>query len=144
VQDYRKLHVWERAHALAYAVRRATWQYFPRRGYAKLIDQLTRAAESIPENIVEGCGAATPNEFARFLDMAIKSANETEYELLVSRDYGVLPTQPWRYLSGETAEVRMMAYGLRRRVKERALGEERMRKRASRRPASPDTDASEM
>jgi len=132
VQDYRNVRVWKRAHELALAVRRAVWNHFPRRGYAKLIDQLTRAAESIPENIVEGCGAATSNEFARFLDIAIKSANETEYELLVSRDYGVLPPETWRKLSTETAEIRMMTYGLRRRVKERAHEEQVLRRRTNR------------
>ena len=138
MQDYRNLHVWKRAHALAQAVRRAVWRYFPRRGYAQLVDQLTRAAESVAENIVEGCGAATQREFARFVDMAIKSANETEYELLLSRDYGILPPQPWRDLSTETAEIRMMTYGLRRRVKERADEEDRLRRRirdTARRPS---------
>jgi four helix bundle protein len=48
--------------------------------------QLTRAADSIASNIVEGCGAATDKEFARFLDVSIKSDNELDAEtsMLVS------------------------------------------------------------
>jgi four helix bundle protein len=132
VQDYRKLLVWARAHELALAIRRAVRRHFPRRGYAKLIDQLTRAAESVAENIVEGCGAATSKEFARFLDMAIKSANETEYELLLSRDCGVLPGREWRTLTEETTEIRKMTYGLRRRVNERSREDAQQRKRTKR------------
>lgn len=45
---------------------------------------MIRAAESITTNIVEGCGAATRREFARFLDISIKSTSELEYQL-----------QPW-------------------------------------------------
>ena len=71
--------------------------------------------------------------------MAIKSANETEYELLVSRDYRLLPVPQWRSLSDETAQICMMTYGLRRRVKERAQEEERLRRRVKRRP--PDADS---
>jgi four helix bundle protein len=35
--------------------------------------QITRSSESIPTNIVEGCFAAIQNEFARYLDISIKS-----------------------------------------------------------------------
>src|SRR5687767_9939351 len=63
MQDFHRLDVWERAHSLALAVRQAT-RAFPRTGYADLKSQLTRAAESIATNIVEGCAAATPKEFA--------------------------------------------------------------------------------
>lgn len=45
---------------------------------ARLKAQLTAAADSIKDTIAEGCGAATKKDFARFLDMSIKSANEAE------------------------------------------------------------------
>ena len=44
---------------------------FTRAGFAHLRSQLTGAAASMPANIVEGCGAATNKEFARFLDISI-------------------------------------------------------------------------
>jgi len=84
MQNFRDLHVWERAHLFALAIRRAS-RGFPRRGYAELKSQIVRAAESIPSNIVEGCGAATRKEFARFLDIAIKSTSEVEYDLILQR-----------------------------------------------------------
>jgi four helix bundle protein len=78
MQDFRKLLVWGRAHALALGIRRVA-RAFPRTDYGSLRTQMIRAADSIAANIVEGCGAATRKEFARFLDISIKSAIELEY-----------------------------------------------------------------
>jgi four helix bundle protein len=76
------------------------------------------AAESIGSNIVEGCGARSRREFARFLDVSIKSSCELEYHLQLAKDCGVLSDRSWRSLSAETVEVRRMSCGLRRRVLE--------------------------
>lgn len=78
---------------------------------------MTSAAESIAFNIVEGCGANSQKEFARFLDIGIKSAMELEYQLQLARDYGVLRHRDWQSLSAETIDVRRMLYGLRTKVR---------------------------
>lgn len=115
MQDFRKLHVWKRAHRFAIDVREATSK-FPRTGYSALKAQITAAAESIATNIVEGCGAATRKEFARFLDISIKSATEVEDELELARDYKVLPLRTWQTLAKEVVEIRKMLFALRRAV----------------------------
>lgn len=115
MQDFRRLRVWQRAHAFALAVRRAT-DGFPRTGYAELRSQLRRASESIATNIVEGCAAASRLEFARFLDIAIKSASEVDYQLQLARDLGVLTHDVWEPLAREAVELRKMLSGLRRTV----------------------------
>lgn len=79
MRDYKELVVWQRAHALTIDIRRAT-KSFPRSGYAALLSQIVRAAESIAMNIVEGCFAASQKDFARFLDISIKSSGEVEYQ----------------------------------------------------------------
>ena len=107
--------MWRKAHALVLNVRQ-TSQRFPRSGYAPLKLQLTRSAESIPFNIVEGSGASTRKEFARFLNISIKSANETEYQLMLARDYSVMTTADWKFLSEETISVRRMLYSLRKKI----------------------------
>lgn len=116
VQDYRQLRVWEKAHALALGVRRATGA-FPRTGYASLRAQMTAAAESVPTNIVEGSGATSQAEFARFLEIGIKSTSELQYQLQLARDYGILPQQLWQELTNETSDIRRMLCGLRARVR---------------------------
>ncbi len=115
MQNYRRLKVWKRAHAFAVQVRRCT-RAFPRTGYAEMKSQLIRAAESIPSNIVEGCAAASRREFARYLDISIKSTSEVEYRLQLARDNRVLSHATWVALSDELVEIRKMLFGLRRAV----------------------------
>lgn len=115
MQDYHRLRVWRKAHGLALRIHREV-NRFPRNGYSSLRRQMMRAAESIPFNIVEGCGADSQKDFARYLDISIKSTSELEYQLHLGRDYGVLPHNRWLVLSKETIEVRRMLYGLRSKV----------------------------
>lgn len=117
VQNFRDLQVWHRAHAFALDVRRAT-HVFPRSGYAALKSQLIRAAESIPSNIVEGCGAASRKEFARYIDISVKSTSEVEYELLLARDLGLIQAAIYDRLAKEVVEIRRMLCGLRRAILE--------------------------
>ena len=86
------------------------------REFVGLRSQLTRAADSIAATIVEGCGAATAREFARYLDMSIKSASETEHHLLSARDRGALSQRRWQTLSSEVVEIRRMIYAYRKRL----------------------------
>ncbi len=67
-------------------------------------------------NIVEGCGAATQKEFARFLDIAIKSVTEVQYHLIIGRDRAMIAEGDWQALSGEVVQLRRMLYALRKRV----------------------------
>jgi len=78
--------------------------------------QLVSAAESIPTNIVEGCGASSRKEFARYLDISIKSTFEVEYQLQLAKDYSILLPNRWESLSSEVVQIRRMLYGLRKSV----------------------------
>jgi four helix bundle protein len=118
MQDFRRLLVWSRSHELVLRIRRAI-NTIPRSERGSLKSQMTNAAESIAFNIVEGCGATSPKEFARFLDISIKSTSELEYQLQLARDCGFIPLKTWQPLSAETVEVRRMLCGLRRKVRSR-------------------------
>lgn len=115
MQDYRNLRVWRKAHELALAIRRAVCR-FPRTGYASVRNQITRSAESIPFNIVEGCGANSGRDLARFLDISIKSTFELEYQLKLATDYGVLELPESDTLSAEVIDTRRMLCGLKKKV----------------------------
>lgn len=117
MRDYHRLEIWRRAHALAITIHDVAGGL---RGsdFAALRSQLTRAADSVAATIVEGTGAASAREFARFLDMSIKSASETEYHLLSARDRQALPDHRWRDLSSEAVEIRRMTYAYRKRLLE--------------------------
>ncbi len=115
MQDYHRLVVWQKAHDLTLNVHRAT-RSFKRAGCIGLRTQLVRAVEAVPTNIVEGCFAATPREFARFLDISIKSTGEVEYQLRLARDYKALSDERYTLLTAATIEVRRMLVGLRKKV----------------------------
>jgi four helix bundle protein len=110
MRDFRHIRAWQRAHALSIALHRLA-RDFGRKGHGKLRAQLTSSVHSIATNIVEGCGASTHKEFARYLDIWIKSANETEYHLLTSRDLRLISAATWQRFSTETIEVRRMIFG---------------------------------
>ena len=117
MRDYHRLEIWRRAHALAIAVHEAA-RGLRGNHFTALRSQLTRSADSVAATIVEGCGASTARDFARFLDMSIKSASETEYHLLSARDRGALMDGRWRQLSNEVVAIRRMTFIYRRRVLE--------------------------
>ena len=117
MQDFKRLKIWQRAHALAIALHERT-RNFGRLGHTRLRNQLTGAADSVHDTIAEGCGAATHKEFARFLDMAITSLNETEGHLLTARDLHLFSLDEWEKYTTETIEIGKMTYTYRRKVVE--------------------------
>ena len=100
---------------LAVAVRAAT-ELFPKRGYAELKEQMVSAAESIANTIVEGCGADTQKEFARYLGLSIKSNRELEGELELARRNRILSDDAYGRLTDETILIRKKTYTLRKKV----------------------------
>src|SRR5437660_12387062 len=116
MQDFRNLKVWEKAHALTLAVYRASGR-FPKHEMFGLTSQLRRATSSVPCNIAEGCGRGGDTEFGRFLPIAMGSASEAEYQLLLARDLGYLPQAEHGALDRELVEVKRMLAALIQKVK---------------------------
>lgn len=85
MQNYKELKVWTKAHEFTLKVYELT-QKFPREEVYGMTSQMRRAASSIPANIAEGCGKYTQQDFARYLNIALGSANESEYFILLSKD----------------------------------------------------------
>jgi four helix bundle protein len=61
MQDFRKLHVWRKAHCLALEIHQVTRTWPPTERFG-LTDQLRRAAISVAANIVEGTARGTDRE----------------------------------------------------------------------------------
>jgi four helix bundle protein len=106
MKDFRKLKVWEKAHQLALAVYKVT-KSFPKEELYGLTSQIRRASMSIPTNIAEGCGQNTDAPLARFLQIAMGSASETEYQLLLARDLEFLSNE-YQQLHNDVTEVKRM------------------------------------
>ncbi len=67
-----------------------------------LTSQIRRSCSSIPANIAEGCGRYGDTELARFLGIAMGTASELEYQLLLAHDLNLLETAEYR----EVTEVK--------------------------------------
>jgi four helix bundle protein len=83
--------------------------------------QMSRAARSIPSNLVEGCGKDSQAELARYADMSIASSSELEYWVLSARDVGYFRSEDYERLTANTIEVRKMLYGLRKAIRNTLL-----------------------
>ena len=87
VKTYQELVAWQKGMSLVKAVY-ALVKQFPKVEQYRLVDQLTRAAVSVPSNIAEGFGRATNKDFAHFLSQARGSLFEVETQLLLAKDLG--------------------------------------------------------
>ena len=111
MKDFRDLKVWEKAHELALACYRET-NDFPKQEMFGLISQIRRSGSSIAANIAEGCGRRGNAELHRFLQIAMGSASELEYHLLLSRDLGFLTSMRHTNIEGQVTEVKRMLASL--------------------------------
>jgi len=115
MKDFRRLTVWERAHALTLQVYRIT-AAFPREELFGVTSQMRGSSSSIAANIAEGCGRAGNGEFHKFLNTAAGSSVELEYFALLSRDLGFLSTEIYEELQRDVLEVQRMLASLIRKV----------------------------
>lgn len=118
MQDFKRLEVWQLAHALSVRVYDVV-QSFPREELYGLRSQITRAAGSIAANIAEGCGRGTPEALASFLDIAMGSAMELECHLLRARDRGFARPADVDPFIAEVDRLQRMLASLIRRVRSR-------------------------
>ena len=111
MQDFKKLRVWEHAHRFALDLYRIT-QSFPGEERYGLTSQLRRAAVSIPSNLAEGSGRGSDADFKRFVHIALGSASEVEYQLLLARELGFLEEHDHAALAGALRSIRRMLIAL--------------------------------
>ena len=116
MQDFRDLKVWQKSHGGIREIYRASAD-FPREEIYGLTAQLRRAAISVGANIAEGCGRGSDPDFARFLQMAMGSASEVEYLLLLARDLNYLSADVHMGLSTEISEVKRMLSALLKKLR---------------------------
>ena len=104
---FRDPKVWRKAHQVTLATYRLT-HGFPSAERYGLTSQMRRAAASVCANIAEGAGRGGRRDFSRFLQIALGSASELEYHLLLSYDLGMLPETRYQEISREVVEVKRM------------------------------------
>jgi len=116
MQSFRNLRVWEKSHRLTLDVY-ASSKAFPRDEIYGLTSQMRRASASIGMNIAEGCCRKGDAEMVRFLQMAMGSASELEYQLLLVHDLEYLHNPAYERLAMQVVEVKRMLSSLMQKVK---------------------------
>jgi four helix bundle protein len=69
---------------------------------------MRRSCSSIPTNIAEGCGRDGRVELARFLQIAMGSASELEYQLVLARDLQMLTGTLFTRHSSDLEQIKRM------------------------------------
>ena len=107
MRDFRQLRVWQQAHTLTVAVYQATGR-FPKDELYGLRSQIRRASSSIGANLAEASGRHHDADQARLCQIAMGSACELEYHLLLARDLHFLDDATWTRLNATLESVKRM------------------------------------
>jgi len=109
--SFRDLRVWQEAMQLATDTYKATAE-FPKHELFGLVQQMRRAAVSIPSNIAEGKGRRTDGEFRQFLFNARGSLMELETQLAIAEELQYLTESRLALLQEEATNVGRALSGL--------------------------------
>lgn len=116
MRDFRKYDIWKLSHQLTLDIYKIS-NSFPNSEIYGIVSQLRRASVSIPTNISEGCGRDSDSEFSRFLKIALGSANETEYLLILSRDLNYIDDNSFETLNTLVNLIKQKTYSLKQKLK---------------------------
>jgi four helix bundle protein len=81
--NFKKIKVWQ----LGFDIAKESYglvSAFPKEEKYALVNQITRAAVSIPANIAEGSSRKSAREYAHFLEIALGSSYELETHILLA------------------------------------------------------------
>ena len=107
MKNFRDLKVWKKAHLLTLDVYKLTAS-FPHEERYGLTSQMRRSAVSVPSNLAEGCGRGSDADFARFMQIAMGSASELEYQILLAHDLRFLKEADYSPCTSQVQEVKRM------------------------------------
>ncbi|MFH1769736.1 MAG: four helix bundle protein [Parcubacteria group bacterium] len=116
MKTFKDLIVWQKAHELVLKVYKET-KNFPAAEKYGLVSQLRRSAASVPTNIVEGYKRRSDKDYARFINIAEGSLEETKYHLLLARDLDYLQNDQYNELINICEEIGKMLFGLYKKLK---------------------------
>jgi four helix bundle protein len=84
IRGYRDLVVWQDSMDLVVAIYRIT-ATFPKEERYSLVNQLRRAAVSVPSNVAEGQSRSRTGDYLRHLSISVGSLSEMETQIQIAR-----------------------------------------------------------
>lgn len=105
MRNFKELEIWQQSHQLVIKIYKATIG-FPEEEKYGLISQMRRSASSIPMNIAEGCGRGSDKELRRFCEIAMGSASELEYQLILSEELSYISKESYESLNSDLLVVK--------------------------------------
>lgn len=109
MHHYRELKLWQKSIDAVSELYKLT-ETFPTSERFNLINQINRAAVSIPSNIAEGAGRNSDKDFLRFLAIAHASMYEVETQLIISKNLGYISEMELNRMSDMLAELQKISY----------------------------------
>jgi four helix bundle protein len=110
-RSYQDLEVWKLSIDFVKKVYQVTHN-FPTSEKFGLINQIRRAAVSIPSNIAEGQGRNSTKEFKQFLAISLGSLAELETQLIIAKEIEYLTQNGLEALMSPLDRIRKMIKGL--------------------------------
>lgn len=114
IRSFQDLLVWQKGHQLVLEIYRIT-KDFPGVERFGIVSQIRRSAVSICANIAEG-GKKSTKDFARFLEIANGSLEETKYHLILCKDLNYIATTDYGQLMELCDEIGRMLHAFKKRL----------------------------
>ena len=118
IKSYEDLKVWQQSILLVERIYILT-EIFPKKEQYRLVDQLCRAAVSVPSNIAEGSMRHTTREYIRFIGIAQGSLAEVETQLIISQRLNYLKEDSFMSTMTLAREIGKMLNALRQALEKR-------------------------
>ncbi len=116
MQDFKKLKVWRKAHELTLLIYKAA-SLFPDEERFGLTSQMKRCCVSIASNIAEGSGRNSKAQFSHFLNIALGSACELQYQILLSHDLNLINESQHAEYDSLIIEIKKMIWSLNQSIR---------------------------
>ncbi len=110
-RNFTELIAWQRAMKLTKAIYNAS-AHFPSDEKYALLQQIRRAAVSVPSNIAEGQARHSSKEFLRFLSNARGSLAEVQTHIMLAEEFGYIPNSEAKKLFTDASELYRIINGL--------------------------------
>ena len=111
IKSYRDLLIWQKGIVLVKDIYEIT-KKFPKYERFILINQILRAAISIPSNIAEGQARHYSKEFRQFLYMALGSLAELDTQLTIAVELKYITNENLNGIGEKIVELRKMIMGI--------------------------------